>query len=138
MTELSSTRNIRRTRVPHRCDHCGTIIPPGSAAIKWADIWDGDFYHGYVHHDCRALWLEAFDTYCDPEERVMPHDLVEAIEPDETRAITQAAYDSYRGRYPHVICRLELRWQRGDIKARDRYRALGLEPDPEDYPEVYG
>ena len=25
----------------------------------------------------------------------------------------------------------------GDIKARDRYRAIGLEPDPEDYPEIY-
>ena len=77
---------IRKTRKPHRCEYCQSTIPAGSACRKEAGVWEGDFYAGYGHLDCR----------------------------------------------------LELQWQRGDIKQRDRYMALGLEVDHEDCPEVYG
>lgn len=131
------TREVKNPRKPHRCEHCGHMIPAGTPHLAEAGVWDGDFYEIRAHHDCRALWLEAFDTYGDWDDG-MAHDLCEAIEADESHDLVQAAYDHYRGRYPHVICRLEYRWQKGDIAHRDRYLSRGLEPDPEDYPEVYG
>lgn len=123
---------VHRPRRAHRCAHCLSMIPAGVSHRKETGFWDGHFYSSRMHHDCAALWAEAFDTYGDPWDG-MAHDLLEVIEGDE-----QAAYDHFRGHYPHVICRLELRWQRGDIAAAERLRALGVEPDPEDYPEVYG
>lgn len=134
---FNHTRTVKTPRKPHRCEHCGHMIPPGTSHLAEAGVWDGEFYEIRAHHDCRALWLEAFDTYGDYEDG-MVHDLCEAIEADESRDLVQAAYDHYRGRYPHVICRLEYRWQKGDLAGRDRYLARGLTPDPEDYPEVYG
>ena len=134
---FQNTRTICNPRKPHRCAYCGSIIPKGVSHVLETGVWENEFYSDRGHHDCIKLWNAAYSDYGDPYDG-MPRDLVEAIEPDESRDIKQAAYDSYRGRYPHVICRLELRWQRGDIKARDRYLARGLEPDPEDHPEVYG
>lgn len=132
-----TTTHVKAGRKAHRCDYCGSMIPAGWPSIKTAQVWEGDFYQHRGHIDCEALWREAFDVYGDYSDG-MDIDLCEAIEGDEDREIVQAAYDFYRGRYPHVICRLELRWQRGDIAGRDRYRAFGLEPTTEDYPEVYG
>ena len=131
------TRAINNPRKPHRCAHCGSMIPAGVPHLMESGVWEGDFYAHRAHHDCEALWSEAFATYGDWDDG-MPLDLLEAIEGEEGRDLVQAAYDSYRGRYPHVICRLELRWQRVDIMGADRLRALGVDPDPEDYPEVYG
>ena len=127
---------VKRGRKAHRCDYCGSMIPAGSPSVRVVGRWQGDFYEVRGHLDCSALWSEAYGVYGDPDDG-MPIDLGEAIEGDESRDLVQAAYDHYRGHYPHVICRLELRWQRGDIAGRERYRALGIEPDPEDCPEVY-
>lgn len=128
---------IKKNARPHRCDYCGSTIPAGAPSIKIAGHWDGSFYTARGHIDCVQMWNEAYETYSDDYEG-MPFNLFEAIEPDESRAIVEAAYNHFRGRYPHVICRLELRWQRSDLADRDRYLKAGLEPDPEDYPEVYG
>ena len=128
---------IRQTRTPHRCKYCLSTIPAGSTCQKEVGVWEGDFYAGYGHLDCRALWRDLFTIYSDPYDG-MAWDLCEVIGGDESREIVQAEYDHYRGRYPHVICRLELRWQRRDIKKRDRYMALGCEVDIKDCPEVYG
>ena len=128
---------IKSGRTSHICDYCGGTIPAGSRSQKIAGRWDGDFYSARGHLDCNALWNEVYHIYADDYEG-MQFDLMEAMDADEDREIKQATYDLYRGRYPHVICRLELRWQRGDISTADRYRSLGLEPEPEDCPEVYG
>lgn len=140
MTRRATFQNRRLVAKPtkaHRCEHCQHTIPPGVSHIMETGVWDGEFYTIRAHHDCAALWSEAFDTYGDIYDG-MPHDLCEAIEPDERRDLVQAAYDHYRGLYPHVICRLEYRWQKGDLATRDRYAARGLTPEPEDCPEVYG
>lgn len=131
--------HVKAGRKAHRCDYCGGMIPAGSPSMKIAGHWQSDFYQARGHLDCFALWNEAYDIYGDPEDG-MPFDLCDAIAGDERREIVQAEYDHWRGHYPHVICRLELRWQRGDIAGRDRYRALGITLDAadEDYPEVYG
>lgn len=131
------TREVKNSRKPHRCEHCGHMIPSKTPHLYESGVWDGEFYTFRAHHDCRALWLEAFDTYGNWSDG-MDYDLCEAIEPDESRELVQVAFDHYRGRYPHVICRLEYRWQKGDLAGRERYLSRGLEPDPEDYPELYG
>jgi hypothetical protein len=99
--------------------------------------WDGEFYSYRAHIDCRAMWNAAYQIHGDPWEG-MAWDLLEAIAGDEDRAIKQASLNFYRGMFPHVVCRLELRWQREDLAAHDRYRSLGLEPFNEDQPEVFG
>lgn len=134
---FQSARTIKNPRKPHRCDYCGSKIPKRVSHYKEAGVWEGDFYTIRGHHDCRALWLDVFSIYGDPYDG-MPLDLCEVIAGDEGREIVQAEYNLWRGHYPHAICRLELRWQRGDIAGRERYCAAGLEPDPEDYPEVFG
>jgi len=134
---FKARRIVKRPTKAHRCDHCGHMIPPGVPHIAESGVWDGEFYTMRAHQDCADLWAEAFNTYGDYSDG-MPHDLMECIEPDESRDLVQAAYDHYRGRYPHAICRLEYRWQKVDIAHAKRYRARGLEPDPEDCPEVYG
>lgn len=137
MTDFQNTHTVQRPRKSHRCAHCGSTIPAGVSHLVNSGIWEGQFYSDRLHHDCAALWTELFRTYGDWDDG-MPMDLAEVIGQDETRDFVQQEMDAWRGQYPHVICRLELRWQRGDIKHRDRYLAKGLEPDPEDYPEVYG
>lgn len=127
---------VKVGRKPHRCEYCGGTITVGQSSVKIAGVHEGDFFAARGHLDCAALWSEAYRIYGDDEG--MPFDLIEAMDPDEAREIKQHTYDHYRGRYPHVICRLELRWQRGDLAQRDRYLQLGIEPDPEDCPEVYG
>lgn len=133
---FQSEITVKSGRKAHHCDYCGGTIPKGAPSIKSAQIWEGDFYSHRGHVDCVALWKRAFHDHGDPWEG-MGIDLAEAIGGDECREIKQECLDAYRGYFPHAICRLELRWQRGDIARRDRYRGLGLEPDPEDCPEVY-
>lgn len=137
MTGYFYTETTVTARKHHRCDHCRGWIAPGETYIREVGKWEGKRYAIKGHSDCRALWNEAFPTYGDPYDG-MPHDLAEAIGGDESRETIEHEYNLWRGHYPHVICRLELRWQRGDVAARDRWRAAGLEPDPEDYPEIYG
>jgi hypothetical protein len=136
MTRLT-LRTIQRPRKSHRCAHCGHMIPPGVSHREESLFWDGESHSFRAHHDCAALWSEAFEIYGDYTQG-MDLDLCEAIEPDESRALTQAAYDRFRGHYPHAICRLEYRWQMGDLAGQARYAARGLVADPEEYPEVYG
>lgn len=126
MTFLCETRHTARKH--RRCDYCRSYIAPGQFYVKIAGKWQGDFYAASGHIDCKALWDEAFPIHADDWEG-MPFDLCEALDGDEDREIKQATFDHYRGRYPHVIVRLELRWQLGDIAEAERYRARGLEPD---------
>ena len=127
---------IKAGRKSHHCDYCGSAIPVGSPSVKIAQIWDGDFNSNRGHVDCVDLWDMAFNDHGDCNDG-MDIDLSEAIGGDECRAIKQECLDAYRGYFPHAICRIELRWQRGDIACRERYRALGFEPDAEDCPEIY-
>lgn len=134
---FSTKTTVRSGRKSHRCDYCGNTIPAGWPIVKIAGVYEGDFHSARGHIDCNALWNEAYpfggywgDAY--------PFDLCEVLAADETREIVQAEYDLWRGQYPHVICRLELRWQRGDMAGQDRARVRGKEPDYEDYPEIYG
>ena len=127
----------KKCRKSHRCEYCGGTIPAGSPSINVAGHWDGDFYSARGHTDCVAMWNDAYKFYADEYEG-MVFDLHEAIGDCIGGDEYQAELNGWRGKYPHVVCRLELRQQRGDIAYAARCRAAGFEPDPKDCPEIYG
>ncbi|MBN8292861.1 hypothetical protein JI664_12875 [Rhodobacter sp. NTK016B] len=128
---------VKAGRKAHRCDYCGGTIPKGEPSRIESGIWDGDFYSHRGHLDCIEMWNLAFHDHGDPWDG-MAIDLLEAIGDGASSDDLQHELDLYRGHFPHVVCRLELREQRGHIRWRDHCRGLGIEPDPEDCPEVYG
>lgn len=80
----ASTRNIKATRKPHRCDGCGKQIETGSPAFYWAGDCDGEFYSAHYHTECRALecaWNDLLD-YSGDEFTALPT-LISDIEPDD-------------------------------------------------------
>lgn len=128
---------VLRGRKSHRCSYCSGTIPAGDPSVVVAQRWDGSFFADRGHVDCVELWNEAYADHSDVYEG-MPIDLAEALGGDEGREVLQSEYDAYRGLYPHVVCRLELRLQMEDSRYRDRCSSLGIVPDPEDCPEIYG
>lgn len=135
MTFASETV-VKRTRKDHRCEFCCTTIPAGSEMLRLAGHWDGDFYTAKAHPDCRAMWIAAFNDFGDPWEG-MVFDLVEAMIGDCTADEGQDILDAYRGRFPHPVCRIELRLLKSRLRHAEKIRARGFEPDPEDIPEIY-
>lgn len=52
-----NTRKINKTRKPHRCGMCGTIIEKGSEATYSAGNCQGDFYTHHEHVECHVAGL---------------------------------------------------------------------------------
>jgi hypothetical protein len=101
-------KTVARPRKEHRCDYCSGSIPAGQSHVSIAGHWDGEFYSARGHHDCIAMWNECYPIYADYGEG-MAFALQEAIEDRDDLL-------AWRGEYPHVICRIELGWQRSDIQ----------------------
>lgn len=59
---FSSFRTIKKTRKEHTCDGCGKQIAAGNSAFYWAGVVEGDFYHAYMHEDCRQA-EEGWNDY---------------------------------------------------------------------------
>lgn len=47
----STVKAVRKAR---RCLGCGRMIAVGETALDVAGHWDGDFWSGSFHHECRA------------------------------------------------------------------------------------
>jgi len=110
----------------HVCDYCSGWIPKGQSHMSIAGKWDGDFYAVRGHHDCIAMWNECYPIYADYGEG-MPFSLQEAIEDREDLL-------AWRGEYPHVICRIELGWQKSDLQWAHRLLTeTTYRPDPSEY-----
>ncbi len=101
------SQNKPRARKHHRCYHCGKMIAPGTVHDRATLRYD----HVYTlrsHLDCQA----AADDYVshgyapDYDDGVPP--LYEMIENGDG----QYDLDAMRGHWPHVVCRIELGWQR--------------------------
>lgn len=135
MTFQTETK-VKSTRKTHRCALCGTDIAAGSAAIRRSGIWEGDFFSEIGHPDCVAMWNEAFDDFGDTHEG-MPYDLVEAMLDGATDAETRDTLNAFRGKFPHPVCRIELRLLKSDLRRVERLRACGYEPDDDEVPEIY-
>ena len=58
MLEFGGSRDIKKTRRDHTCDHCGLMIPKGFGCSYWAGKYDGDFQSVYEHHECAHEYRE--------------------------------------------------------------------------------
>jgi hypothetical protein len=107
MSDFQS-ETLHVARVSHRCAHCRCAIPAGSQYIKIAGRWQGDFYSGKAHHDCRNLWNELYADWSDPWGG-MPWDIPELFSESGDVGGVQAELDARRGFVPHAVTRIELR-----------------------------
>jgi hypothetical protein len=103
------------TRVAHLCQYCHTVIPKKSRCIRQAGVFDGDFFWGYGHADCKELWEELFPIYGD-SECGMPFNILEAVAGGEGYPVILECLEPFRGRYPHAVTRIDLRAQIYEIK----------------------
>jgi hypothetical protein len=103
MTQLLSSTNPRARKV-HRCEHCSSDIPKGTVYLKQFCVDGGDAWGFKSHKDCHELACalasqDGWDTY----------DGVPTL--SDYEADTGVFPDHFRGKFPHAICRLELRKQ---------------------------
>lgn len=106
-------RGKRRTRKPHQCYDCYTVIPAGAQAAFFTGKMDGRAYTLYFHQDCQ----KAGDFY---RAQVYQPDYWDGVPPlmDEITDSGEAEREHarLRGRFPHVVCRLELHEQKAAIR----------------------
>ena len=60
--EFCDIVDIQKSRLPHRCTECGTVIPPGSRYRSISGKWDGMFERFSQCELCARIWedLENF------------------------------------------------------------------------------
>lgn len=59
---FNSSRQIKSTRKPHRCEWCSQIIEEGSPASYASGVWEGDFYSQYFHGECSAALKHEIES----------------------------------------------------------------------------
>ena len=95
-----------KTRKPHRCFDCGAVIPPKTEVYSGTYKLD-DVYTLYHHTDCLAAseYYRKFHglKWYDFDDGIPP--LFTMIDNAGEWAID---YNHLRGRFPHVVCRMEL------------------------------
>lgn len=127
---------VKKGRKIHSCGHCGGKIPKGDTSLRISGVWDGQFYAERGHIDCVDMWNDAYSTYGDPNDG-MDFDLLEVLSADAGGEELEREMNAWRGKYPHVVCRLEFRIQRGHLAYADRCRNAGFEPDLKPYEQVF-
>ena len=103
-----------RGRKHHRCYDCGRWIAPGEVHRKTANVFDGRAYTLRQHLDCYQMGIEARRG----------DDCWEGIPPLWDDELVWEELCRWRGRFPHVVCRLELSQQLAEIRRQDRRRDL--------------
>ena len=75
----------------HRCDHCAHFIPKGAKYLKQFCVDGGHAWTWRAHIDCHDCAVAVTDKWDDLEPLKYMDDIPTHM----------------RGRFPHVICRLE-------------------------------
>lgn len=57
MSAFFTHRDIKATRKDHRCTGCTKLIPAGANAWYFSTKYDGIFWDGHYHQECRAAEL---------------------------------------------------------------------------------
>lgn len=96
-----------KSRKTHKCEMCRRGIPKGSAYLRIAGSGSDGFYNGKAHADCNEMWQQIYADLDHSDG--MEWDLLEAMDDCLSAAEMQETLDSYRGHFPHVVCRLEYR-----------------------------
>ena len=61
MSDFFSHHLIKKTRKEHTCDCCGSIIEKGEELVRYAGVYEGDFFSSKVCPQCDKI----IDFYCD-------------------------------------------------------------------------
>lgn len=65
--DFQHVTQVPKTRAPHQCQWCGTLIALGTEATKVSGHGEGDFYRFYIHPDCATAWERDPCTLEDEE-----------------------------------------------------------------------
>lgn len=95
---IAETRPVARK--PHRCENCRHIIPPGVRYLRQFCVDGGDSWTWITHQDCHEAALFQFKE----DGGGWGDDLSPLY---EYESLTGYFPDWLRGRWPHVVCRLE-------------------------------
>ena len=98
------------------------MIPKGARYLRQFCVDGGDAWTWISHEDCHeaALYLFDQDGGCWGDNLTPLYDYENA---------TGEFPDHIRGRWPHVICRLEFNQQMAEARYQERIRALGMSTD---------
>ena len=127
-------RGERAARKPHQCFDCYRTIPAGETYYYFTGK-DDHVYTLRSHLDCHDAAMDVVN---------MGHwsDYLDGVPPLSDMLSDSGEFrrecDRLRGRFPHVVARLEMNEQESDIRWAAQLRERGIEPDPEDCQPVYG
>ena len=60
--EFYSQREVKKTKKPHHCEVCGSIIAEGSNVLYCAGKTEGDFWTLYLHKECMEIYKQERDA----------------------------------------------------------------------------
>ncbi|MGR3495245.1 hypothetical protein [Citreimonas sp.] len=129
------SREERKAAKPHQCFHCYRTIAKGEVHDVFTGR-DDTIYTIRSHLDCQAAAIARITElmeWSDYWDGVPP--LYDEMT-DSGEFENECAY--LRGRFPHVVTRMELNEQLGQIRHAARLVAAGIEPHGEDFPNIYG
>ena len=105
MMVVVMSSGIRKARKSHQCFECYRSIAPGETYVYQSNVYDGCAYTIKWHVDCGECGAEyranADAYYYDEGYPPLRDEWRDSGEYEET-------IEEYRGRYPHVIARMEL------------------------------
>lgn len=64
MSDFFNTQKIKKTRKEHTCDCCKSIIQKGEEMIRYAGVYEGDFFTSKLCPQCDKI----IEIYCDKYE----------------------------------------------------------------------
>ena len=104
------------SRKSHICGHCYCTIPKGTRYLRQFIKDGGGVWSWISHEDCQeaAVFLFYQDGGGHDEELIALHEYEE---------YSGEFPDHLRGRWPHVVCRLELRKQIAELAYLKRKKA---------------
>jgi len=107
-----------RARKHHRCFDCGGWIVPGETHRKSSHVRDGSAYSLRQHLDCLAMSEEVVADGYAPDYW---YDGIPPLREDEG---VLESLNAWRGRYPHVVTRIEFHEQISDLRWQDHLQAV--------------
>ena len=78
--EFYSSKDIKKTRKAHKCEHCFLSIPKGSTCLYEAGKWEGDFFSHHTHNEC-ANEYKDINKYTDCGDEWLPLDQMQEVYP---------------------------------------------------------
>jgi hypothetical protein len=106
---ITETHPVARKH--HQCYHCYKSIAPGQRYRRAFLVYDGA-YSLCFHEDCELLWAQYMSDAGLSYWSDFPDGSPPLLDEFRNSGSMSELCNSYRGHFPHVICRLEFHNQR--------------------------